>query len=182
MAAHRLALGARRARSGGVLSRRLPWIVTGLAALVGIGSCVGWIVWYERNTARAQSEFVARFAETEDATLYCGNGYGLGIVSANDHPWWEWTLVTNRDPGALADAFSAELARQGFEIDIGRNQIDSRVMAGRNAAGLTVRVEIGPDAVPDNCNPDFAEVVTDVDPDSFETVVVVLIRDEARGR
>lgn len=173
---------------------RRKWLLIGLV-LVGLllaGISVLLIRWYERNTAHARSEFVVEFAESNRAVLYCANGYGLGILSANDHPWWEWTLLAEGEPFVLASALQSELERQGFTVDVAPpspaepetslSNPNSIVLDGKTSQDLHVHAEIASEMPQNNCFPDFGDVITDADPSEYDVAAVVIFRDEGRTR
>ncbi len=162
-------------------TRRL--LVWASVIVVVVGLPIGYVLWGERNTAHIETEFVVEFAEENDAVLYCGNGYGLGLLSANEHPWWEWTILGRTDPERLAVDLEAELTREGFDIrerQVGDDETVS--IAGRAVSGMTVRAEIASEMPQNNCFPDFGDLITDVDPADYEAVAVVMFRDEGRSR
>ena len=165
-------------------SKRPRRIVLWLAALiVVVGLPVGYVLWTERNTAHDQSEFIVEFAESHDLVVYCGNGAGLGLLSANEHPWWEWTLLDRTDPSELAAELETELSGRGFEIQEalieGRTTVS---IEGRHDSGLTVNAQIAAEMPPTNCFPKYDDVITDVEPSDYETAAVVMFRDESRSR
>ena len=184
--------------------RVLIWIL--LFAVV-VAVVAGAITWYGRNTARSQSEFVTEFSAAQGATVYCGNGAGRDIWGVQDTPWWEWILLTDGTVEDFTSELESELRSRGFDVTTSRGdpseylleaeklevEIANLQAMGYAAEWTIIRGTTSQDlrlegriasalTPPNNCFPEFDDVITPADPTSFDVVAVLKFSDEAFGQ